>query len=264
MSKENHLFRSLFLLSIFLLILNDSFLKYEFHNYFTGKLSDFAGLFAFPYFFACLFPKRIKSIYIFSGLLFIFWKSEFSQGFFDFANSYGIGINRIIDYSDLMALLILPISFCYWKYDFQSIIRPYKIAKPLIIVISSFSFIATSPPRHTEKLNMKSEFSHVVEYNLDYVREKLPIHAELKANQGDYAIYLPEQKAAIRISIRIEKLDSGRTILFLDSIKSFEVYSNSGFLFGRINENSIDYIRGLSRLEIETLFKENCKKELER
>jgi hypothetical protein len=47
--------------SIFLLLINDLYLKFEYHNYLTGKLSDFAGLFAFPYFFSCLIPKKDKT-----------------------------------------------------------------------------------------------------------------------------------------------------------------------------------------------------------
>src|SRR5690554_746463 len=147
-TKEKKIFRILFLASIFLLLLNDLFLKFEYHNYLTGKLSDFAGLFAFPYFFSSFFPKKIKPIYIFSGILFVFWKSEFSQPIFDFALSNGIGINRTVDYSDFFALTILPISYKYWNSNSQQFFEPKKALKPIIIGISCISFIATTLPEN--------------------------------------------------------------------------------------------------------------------
>jgi len=59
-----------FLLGLFLLLLNDYFLKAVFHNWFTGKLSDFAGLFIFPLFWTALFPRYKKSIYYITAFLF--------------------------------------------------------------------------------------------------------------------------------------------------------------------------------------------------
>jgi hypothetical protein len=151
-TKEKHLFRMLFLASIFLLLLNDLYLKFEYHNYLTGKLSDFVGLFAFPYFFSSFFPKKIKPIYILSGILFLFWKSELSQPIFDFAHSIGIGINRTVDYSDLTALFVLPFSYIYWNLESKPLFIATKKLKPIIIGISCFAFIATTLPKHYEKI----------------------------------------------------------------------------------------------------------------
>ena len=61
MNKEKHLYRILFLVSIFLLLINDFYLKYEYHNYLTGKLSDFPGLFAFSIFFQLFIPEKNKA-----------------------------------------------------------------------------------------------------------------------------------------------------------------------------------------------------------
>ena len=41
--------------ALFLTALNDHYFKYQFHNFLTGKISDFTGLFYFPFFLYALF-----------------------------------------------------------------------------------------------------------------------------------------------------------------------------------------------------------------
>ncbi|CAL2103720.1 conserved membrane protein of unknown function [Tenacibaculum sp. 190130A14a] len=254
MNKQNHLYRGLFLGSVLLLLLNDLYLKYEFHNYLTGKLSDFVGLFAFPYFFSCFLPKRTKSIYVLTGLFFVFWKSEFSQPFFDFAHSYNIGINRTVDYSDLIALLILPISYIYWKQETSFSIFSKPIIKPLIIVISCFAFIATSIPHHFENIAIKSNISTQVKVDFQTVNKKLHIYGNSINEINNYSIKLPKKNATIHMTIKVTKIDKEITKITLDSIHSFIVEGN-GFLFSNgINEDHVKYIRSLSKKEIEQLF----------
>ncbi|MBQ0740775.1 hypothetical protein J9332_41515, partial [Aquimarina celericrescens] len=57
----------IFLISLGGLILNDWFLKAFFHNTITGKLSDFAGLIAFPFFLSLFFIEQKKTIHILIG-----------------------------------------------------------------------------------------------------------------------------------------------------------------------------------------------------
>ncbi|PUV24993.1 hypothetical protein DCO56_08585 [Sphingobacterium athyrii] len=47
--RLKYLVSPLFIFVLFLLIINDFFLKAAFHNTFTGKLSDFSGLLFFPF-----------------------------------------------------------------------------------------------------------------------------------------------------------------------------------------------------------------------
>lgn len=115
-SKTTLLLSPFFLVGLFLLLLNDFYLKEEFHNFLTGKLSDFAGLFVFPFFFAAFFNKKSKAIYLLTFVGFIFWKSPFANYFIETFNSLMFfNINRIIDYTDLIALLILPLSYLYFQ-----------------------------------------------------------------------------------------------------------------------------------------------------
>lgn len=261
MTKEKHLLRVLFLTSIFLLLLNDLYLKFEYNNFLTGKLSDFAGLFAFPYFFSCFFPKKIKPIYILSGVLFILWKSDFSQPLFEFAHSYGIGINRTVDYTDLISLLILPVSYIYWNWDSLQIIKPWKILKPIIIGISCVAFIATTLPKHYEKLSMKSEYYTNVNSEYQFVRTKLNLHKEGSFEKDNYWIELPKKKAHILTSIKVDSINEQTTRIALDSILSFTIEGN-GFIFSSgIDDDDVDYIRGLNKNEIEQLFSKQLKSE---
>ena len=132
-----------FLISLFLLLLNDFYLKAAFHNAFTGKLSDFCGLFIFPIFWSVLFPGRKLSIYIFTALFFTYWKSSYSAPFIHLFSEYLFTIQRTVDLSDLFALIVLPLS---WYA--QSLPQKRTYFNPQIAALMVFfSFCATSKPR---------------------------------------------------------------------------------------------------------------------
>ena len=254
MTKEKHLYRILFIASIFLLLINDFYLKYEYHNYLTGKLSDFAGLFAFPYFFSCFFPKKIKPIYIFSGLLFVFWKSEFSQPIFDFAHSYGIGIDRTVDYSDLISLIILPVSYIYWKSDFQQLIQLNKAFKPAIIGISCFAFIATSVPSKNGKINLKANYEINLETTLEIVEKSNLYYLSLKNNRYLSRLEIPEKKAEINLSLIILEKENGFLNIKLDSVLDYRVNGSTMIFVGGVDQDDIDYVEKLTISDFESLF----------
>ena len=137
-----------FIVSIILLFINDHFLKLYFHNWFTGKFSDFLGMIIFPLFLAYIFPKlRTFSVFV-SFVLFIFWKSPFSEGFIDFYNQISpIAVARVVDYTDFIAFIFLVIPFLLIKYDV--LLQPLKIRKissALVLIPSVFVMMATSPP----------------------------------------------------------------------------------------------------------------------
>jgi hypothetical protein len=139
-----------FILGLLLLLLNDFFLKQQFHNFLTGKISDFAGLFVFPLFFTAFFPKRKTVIYISTAILFIFWKSPPSQSLIDFWNSLDIfKISRVVDYTDLLALLVLPLSYFYFKtevFKSKTVSRKFtnRIFASFVVLLSVFAFTATT------------------------------------------------------------------------------------------------------------------------
>lgn len=155
--KLQKLGNPIFLFSLLVLILNDWFFKYIFHNTLTGKLSDFAGLLAFPFFCSTLFPKQIKAIHVYTFFLFIIWKSELSQSFIDFINYKTCLINRVVDYSDYTALLSIPLSYFIFNREVQIHNKP--IFSKLLLIISCVAFLATSSPRHLFTTNKKYDFN---------------------------------------------------------------------------------------------------------
>ncbi len=255
LQSKNLIYGKLFLISVLLLLLNDFYLKHHYHNYFTGKLSDFAGLFAFPYFVSLLIKSKVKPIYVLTGILFIFWKSSFSQIIIDGFNGMGIGINRVVDYSDLMALLILPISY---QYRIRELIRIRKIRfipKPIIIGICSFAFIATTLQSEYVELNLKSDYETQMEMPLDSVLNQMQVYYQGKADSKFYSsIDIPKKRSTIRISMIISDLDNHKTVIKLDSIFSFNTQS-AGFFSG-INKKYVEYMKSLRIKDYEELFVE--------
>lgn len=131
-----------FILGLAILLLNDFYLKKHFGNWFTGKLSDFAGLFIFPLFWTILFPKLKDKIYFASAIIFIYWKTVYSEPLIDIINQFFIiNLKRVVDFTDLLALLILPLSHLYHQKSNKNFITINPI---FIVVLTSFSFIATS------------------------------------------------------------------------------------------------------------------------
>lgn len=63
-THSNKILHPLFLVCLALLLCNDFWLKEEFSNVITGKLSDFTGLFIFPFFWSAFFPKYTRGIHI--------------------------------------------------------------------------------------------------------------------------------------------------------------------------------------------------------
>lgn len=167
--SQKILLSPLFLATLFILLLNDFYLKAQFGSFLTGKISDFAGLFVFPLFWVCFFPTRKILIYVLTGILFVFWKSDFSQGFIDFWNSFEIlRISRVVDFSDLAALSVLPLSYHYYyllaqkteKFRFrlnQNLLQKIKVSS--VCLFSLFAFTATSYEQDRDiYLDKKYEF----------------------------------------------------------------------------------------------------------
>src|SRR5438270_13554595 len=98
-----------FVLSIFLLIFNDFILKQAYPSWFSGKLSDFAGLFAFSVFVLVLRPR--KSTLLIVAAWFVFWKTPFSQPLINGWNlTLPWPLARTVDYTDLIALAMIPLA----------------------------------------------------------------------------------------------------------------------------------------------------------
>jgi hypothetical protein len=99
-----------FLLCLGVLLANDWWLKSAHPSIATGKLSDFAGVSIITLLFLAAFPDRRRTVYAAVCLAFLWWKSPASQPFIAFINAFApFHIGRVVDYSDLFALALLPV-----------------------------------------------------------------------------------------------------------------------------------------------------------
>ena len=258
MKEDVRLYRILFISSICLLLLNDLYLKYTYHNGFTGKLSDFAGLFAFPFFWSCIFPKKIKTIYISTAILFVYWKSEMSQPVFAIIQSFGVPIDRTVDYSDLVSLSILPFSYWYWKLDIEDTITRRRTISLGIKGIAIFSFIATTLPKETHDYNLKSQYEKVVNSNMETLRSELDIYQIKDGNSYNYDFPVPEANAEIHTKVIITEVGYDQILIKLDSILLFTSIERSP----KLTSDQVKRMRKLHLSDIEKIFGQELDKRL--
>lgn len=146
----------IFLTALIVLISNDLIFKSVFHNWITGKLSDLAGLIVASLVFYYFFPKLKTHVIWITALLFIFWKSPFSQEMIYFINELSpFNINRVIDYSDLLAIFILVVPAYIIQYHNGEtnkteipIRQQYLAINVIILLITSFALCSTSMYRY--------------------------------------------------------------------------------------------------------------------
>lgn len=253
MDVSKQYYRFFFLLAVGILLLNDFVLKETFHNTITGKLSDVAGLFAFPYFISLVFPKKVKLNYIVSVLLFIIWKSEWIEPLLQWFQSIGIGINRTVDYTDLYTLAIVPLSYWYWFNPTKTIILLPKIAKPVIACICSFAFIATSLPKEYGFVHLPSQ----LEIKTNRSKEILIAKMELKEMDSvNYYtnLYLKDTDTEITYIVSLKENENKEISIKLDSIREYEV---SGNLFFGIDKDDIETVQKFQVKDYERLFLEH-------
>jgi hypothetical protein len=142
--KPTLLLHPALIVSVFALLLNDFYLKPMFHNWFTGKFSDFAGLFAFTIFWLAILPFHRRIVVATVVLFFLWWKSSLSAPFIVFLNyRMGIPIDRIVDHTDYIAIITVPLTFFLkpWHYN-PSLLR--TAATWCVAIISFFAFTATT------------------------------------------------------------------------------------------------------------------------
>ncbi|MDU1889395.1 MAG: hypothetical protein E6767_01790 [Dysgonomonas sp.] len=148
MKAKRPILNPYFITGLIILLLNDFYLKYEYGNFLTGKLSDFAGLLIFPMFVAALIPKLRKYISFITAIGFIIWKLPLFTPVIDQINLLlPITIHRVVDYSDYIALLILPLSHYLINHSekYTVVLNKFKyVSHFALLAIAFFAFCATS------------------------------------------------------------------------------------------------------------------------
>ncbi len=139
-----------FLTGLALLAVNDHFFKEAYSNWWTGKLSDFAGVLLLPLFLKYLTGWRDSIVVGLTAIFFLWWKSAYSTSAIDYFNSLELlPITRIIDASDFLAFLVLPLSLLVLRRPEVFILRfpvlrANQFTRYIILPVSLFFFVATS------------------------------------------------------------------------------------------------------------------------
>jgi hypothetical protein len=146
--RLNILVHPVFIISLFLLLLNDNYLKPEYHNILTGKLSDATGLILLSLLLT-VFIGRKMWIALFCAAFFTWWKSSLSTTAINFANEFlKDKLHRTIDYTDLFTLpLVLVVNVVRPRQ--LNVTRTFKKLGALASAcICLFAFCRTSSMRY--------------------------------------------------------------------------------------------------------------------
>jgi len=255
-SRPDLLSRPLFILALGLLLLNDFYLKHEFSNFLTGKLSDIAGLFLFPYFLSSLRIKWTKTIYWITAFLFLFWKSPFSQDLINWSQAIGIGFNRVIDYSDLLALLVLPLSLRYFQKQLLTERRINKYLTAPLGIITLFAIWATSLQREEVELNLKMNDVYELKMSKTDFFNSINAKYGYHKNLNDSLFYLhfvivDESRIDLSVLSTITSVDSKTTKVRLDEI----LYGTmTGGLFSGVDKDDVEHFKSISAEEFKAHF----------
>lgn len=96
--EKKYILNPVFLLALLLLLGNDFWGKATFHNWITGKLSDFAGIAMLTLLLFSFFPRAKKTVCIAIALSFAFWKSPLMTPFIESWNALPfVDFYRVVD-----------------------------------------------------------------------------------------------------------------------------------------------------------------------
>ena len=134
----------LFLVALGTLLLNDLVLKQAFGNALTGKLSDFAGLIVFALFWSALLPRRRAAVFWSTAVAFVTWKSPWAGPAIAWFDAWSpIAVHRTQDWSDLVALVVLPIVYAP-RASAWGTLQAARWWRPAVSASTVFAFTATS------------------------------------------------------------------------------------------------------------------------
>lgn len=138
------LLHPLFLINLIILIVNDGWLKYAWPGFITGKLSDITGIFVFIVFLNTLLPNKKWFTAVFTVLFFTWWKSPLSGSVITCINeTLHLPIQRVVDYTDLFALLVIPAAWRLQPFEYKTILLS-RLVKPVAFLFTLHALCATS------------------------------------------------------------------------------------------------------------------------
>jgi len=144
-----------------LLLANDWYFKAAFGNWFTGKLSDFAGIFLLSLLGFALLPRHKGAIATGIGVAFTCWKSPLVQPLIDLVHALGLmGVNRWVDYTDLFALVMVPLAWNiverYASHPWTPTVLRRVVFLPMLS-LSALSMVATTMATHNNTFDVRQK-----------------------------------------------------------------------------------------------------------
>ena len=199
-----------------LLVLNDFALKPLLHNALTGKLSDFAGLFALTLFAATLWQQHSRLAAWAIAASFTLWKTSYAQPLIEALNAVSpFPFGRTVDLTDLIALPIIPVAV--WT---APRVAPWPLPKLLqlgLVAFALIAFTATSRARYVARETMDvTQVSLVDEDALQTVFDEIADERGLRCATcvplSEGRVYVPKVDSDVRALI--VQLDARQTLLF--------------------------------------------------
>lgn len=142
-----------FIATLALLVINDVALKPVLRNALTGKLSDFAGLFALTLFVVTLWPRHRRLAAWAITAAFAFWKTTYAEPLIELLNAVSpVAFGRTVDLTDFVALPMIPLAA--WA---APRVAPWPLPKVLqaaLVVVALVAFTATSRARYAARSTM--------------------------------------------------------------------------------------------------------------
>ena len=175
-----------FLLALAVLLANDLWWKAAFHNWLTGKLSDFAGLFVVVVLAATFRPRDMRGIAIATAAAFTIWKSPLSQPLIEAWNAVGpYRIARVVDCSDLLALAVIPVAV---RYAGLAHPRAPAAVGYLAVAVSLLAVLGTSKLPPTTPLYPNAEAIWFPVGSLSYDVSASPATVVERLRQRDFTV----------------------------------------------------------------------------
>jgi hypothetical protein len=180
MKQKAHILTDrVFIAGLIILAINDHYLKSYYPSMITGKLSDFVGLFIFPIFLSVILPIRTTTNYFLAAFIFTVWNSPVVEELIHFGKSIGIPLQRTVDPTDLLALIVLPISYLYLKKIQKEENRKKQFGIPLLTVSFIVLTSTTLAPNFGADLNKKYKINAT---KSDLIREIETMNLELTSD----------------------------------------------------------------------------------
>ncbi|MBL8512530.1 MAG: hypothetical protein JNJ55_00955 [Betaproteobacteria bacterium] len=243
-----------FLLSLSVLLVNDWYLKAAFPGVVTGKLSDFAGIAVVALLLLAAAPRHRRPLFWGIALAFLWWKSPASEPFIRAINGVGlVRIGRTVDYTDLIALLVVPLCQRVVTLDGKLTTPSLGLRRLLVIptvAATSFALLGTS----------------VIQTRQDYSVRKTTSADELKREEVAEVIKTVGAKHGLecrRCALPTERAElegTGMTLAYSFMGKNavlFKVFAlPNGLFFGASGQQKADALRADLKAEFAKRFRD--------